>query len=140
MNSMINDLKAHTGKVPDLVGSADIRRLTYRTSEGKVDERPVIIDYDSGSIARVLRIMKWAEDAAGGSGERKCCLRFEVQVTKPGRRASHQIGDVVIWSQTLNDVLNSGPIMSVLRRYKVTHKELRASLIRDGFEDAAKTF
>lgn len=136
----IEELANLPTKQPDLVDHLDIRRLVYRDpSEGKVDERPIITDYESGSTARVLRIMKWADDYVPGHESSKgCCLRFEVQVVKPGRKSCHHEGDVVIWSQTLNDVLNNPVIMGVMRQYGVTAKKIRETLIRDGFPDQAK--
>lgn len=144
MNSMITEesRRVAMGKVPDLVGDHSLRQLTYQTKTGgRVDERPVIVDYESGSTGRVLRIMKWGDDYVPGHESKKgCCLRFEVKVIKPGRRSTHHEDDVVIWSQTLNDVLNHAPIMEALYKYGIHAKELRASLIRDGFPDQAASF
>jgi len=142
MNSMINDLHNIPEKYPDLVASSDIQRLTYFTKTGgKVDERPVIEDYETGSLGRITRIMKWADDYIPGHESRKgCCLRFEVTITKPGRSSTHHEGDYVIWSQTFNDVMRNATIKAVMRQYGITDRELRATLIRDGFEELAKTF
>ena len=142
MNSMINSMLHDRSKsAPDLASMKDMRRLTYRGERGNlVDERPVIIDYDSGSTGRVQRIMKWADDHVFGQGGNKCCLRFEVSVIKPGRRSCHHEGDIVIWSQTFNDVVNNESIWEALHSNKVYAKEIRASLIRDGFPEEAKSF
>lgn len=136
-----NELMA---KTPDLVGYHETNRLVryIRTfgEEGERDGRPTIIDYDSGSSGKVRRVMKFADDALGGTGERKCCLRFEVEVKKPGRKAHHQIGDIVIWSQTLQDVLQNPVLDEFLLGCGVNSKKLREALIRDGFTKEAKSF
>lgn len=129
-------------KQPDLVPELGMLRLTYKNDRGgTTDERPIIVDYDSKSTGRVRRIMKWAGDYSIGQGEgQQCCLRFEVEVVKPGRGSCHHERDVVIWSQTFADVMRNEEILAALHANKVYAKELRASLIRDGFKDIAKTF
>lgn len=126
---------------PDLCTMRDMKQLTYKTNTGvTVDERPIIIDYESRSSGRVQRIMKWADDYIPGHESKKgCCLRFEVKVIKPGPRSTHHIGDVVIWSQTFNDVMANPSIQEALAANRVYAAELRATLIRDGFEELSKT-
>lgn len=136
----IMEMSHPLSKQPDLCNMEDMLQLVYHTSGiGKSDERPIIVDYESGSSGRVQRIMKWADDYVPGHESKKgCCLRFEVRVIKAGRRAHHQVGDTVIWSQTFNDIMCNESVLAALHANKVYAKEMRETLIRDGFPDQAK--